>query len=41
MEVSSGTADAAVIDYVTGIGSIGEGTNYTNIVMVKRREFCR
>ena len=40
MEVSSGTADAAVIDYVTGIGSIGEGTNYTNIVMVSGANFA-
>lgn len=40
MEVSAGTADAAVIDYVTGIGSIGEGTSYTNIVMVESASFA-
>ena len=28
MEVKSGTADMAVIDYVMSIGSIGEGTDY-------------
>ncbi len=33
MEVSSGTADAAVIDYVMSIGSIGEGTDYTDLVV--------
>ncbi len=33
MEVSSGTADAAVVDYVMSIGSIGEGTDYENLVV--------
>ena len=33
MEVSAGTADAAVVDYVTSIGSIGEGTDYENLVV--------
>ncbi len=33
MEVSSGTADAAVIDYVMSIGSIGKGTDYENLVV--------
>lgn len=40
MEVAAGTADAAVIDYVTGIGSIGEGTSYTNIVMIESAAFA-
>ncbi len=40
MEVASGTAEAAVIDYVTGIGSIGEGTSYENIVMVESAAFA-
>lgn len=40
MEVKSGTADAAVIDYVTGIGSIGEGTDYADIVMVESASFA-
>lgn len=31
MEVSSGTADVAVVDYVLSIGSIGEGTDYANL----------
>ncbi len=33
MEVNAGTADAAVIDYVMSIGSIGEGTDYENLVV--------
>lgn len=40
MEVAAGTAEAAVIDYVTGIGSIGEGTSYTDIVMVESAAFA-
>ena len=34
LEVKSGTADAAVIDYVTGIGSLGEGTDYADLAIV-------
>ncbi len=33
MEVSAGTADAAVVDYVTSIGSIGEGTDYEDLIV--------
>ena len=33
MEVSAGTADAAIVDYVTSIGSIGEGTDYEDLVV--------
>lgn len=33
MEVSAGTADAAIVDYVMSIGSIGEGTDYENLVV--------
>ena len=33
MEVAAGTADAAIIDYVMSIGSIGEGTDYENLVI--------
>lgn len=33
MEVASGTADAAIVDYVMSIGSIGEGTDYENLVV--------
>lgn len=31
MEVAAGTADIAIIDYITAIGSIGEGTDYENL----------
>lgn len=33
MEVSAGTADAAIVDYVMSIGSIGEGTDYADLVV--------
>ena len=33
MEVSAGTADAAIVDYVMSIGSIGKGTDYENLVV--------
>ena len=39
MEVSSGTADACVVDYVVSIGMIGEGTDYANLVVVEERGF--
>ena len=39
MEVASGTADAAVIDKITAIGSTGEGTSYTDLAMVKGYSF--
>ena len=39
MEVSSGTADAAVVDYVMSIGSIGEDTDYEDLVLVDGVEF--
>ena len=31
MEVKSGTADAAIVDYVLSIGSIGEGTDFADL----------
>lgn len=31
MEVKSGTADAAIVDYVLSIGSIGEGTDFEDL----------
>ncbi len=31
MEVNAGTADAAIVDYVMSIGSIGEGTDYADL----------
>ena len=36
MEVKSGTADAAVIDYVTGIGSLGENSDYKDLAIVEK-----
>ena len=33
MEVNAGTADAAIVDYVMSIGSIGEGTDYEGLVV--------
>lgn len=33
MEVNAGTADAAIVDYVMSIGSIGEGTDFKNLVV--------
>ena len=33
MEVNAGTADAAIVDYVMSIGSIGEGTDFENLVV--------
>lgn len=39
VEVKAGTADAAVIDYVTGIGSLGEGTDFADIVIVENASF--
>ena len=33
MEVNAGSADAAVVDYVMSIGSIGEGTDYEDLVV--------
>ena len=40
MEVSAGTADAAVVDYVMSIGSIGEGTDYEDLQLVEGVEFA-
>lgn len=36
MEVKAGTADAAVIDYVTGIGSLGENSDYKDLGIVEK-----
>ena len=33
MEVKSGTADAAIVDYVLSIGSIGEGTDFADLAI--------
>ena len=39
MEVAAGTAQVAIVDYVTSIGSIGEGTDYENLVVVEGKDF--
>lgn len=39
MEVKSGTADIAIVDYVTSIGSIGEGTDYADLKVVEGQDF--
>lgn len=39
MEVKAGTADIAVVDYVTSIGSIGEGTDYADLEVVDGKDF--
>ncbi len=39
MDVASGTSDIAIVDYVTSIGSIGEGTDYTDLVVVDAADF--
>ena len=39
LEVKSGSADACVIDYVTALGSIGEGTDYEDLVVVEALTF--
>lgn len=39
METASGTVDGCVIDYVTSIGMIGEGTDYANLVALEERGF--
>ncbi len=40
MEVKSGTADMAVIDYVMSIGSIGEGTDYADLKLIEDVSFA-
>ncbi len=40
MEVKAGTADIAIVDYVTSIGSIGEGTDYEDFVVVEAEDFA-
>ncbi len=39
MDVAAGTSDIAIVDYVTSIGSIGEGTEFTDLVAVEAQEF--
>lgn len=40
MEVAAGTSDGCVIDFVTSIGMIGEGTDYADLVVVEAYEFA-
>lgn len=39
MEVAAGTSDGCVIDFVTSIGMIGEGTDYAGLSVVDAYEF--
>lgn len=39
MEVSSGTVDGCVVDYVCTIGMIGEGTDYADLAVVNKYAF--
>jgi len=39
MEVKAGTADVAIVDYVTSIGSIGEGTDFADLKVVSGKDF--
>ncbi len=39
MEVKSGTCDGCVVDFVTSIGMIGEGTDFADLVVVDAYEF--
>ena len=39
MDVASGTSDIAIVDYVTSIGSIGEGTDFANLAVVEGKDF--
>ena len=34
MDVAAGTSDVAVVDYITSIGSTGEGTDYEDLVAI-------
>lgn len=40
LEVKSGTADAAVIDYVMSIGTLREGSDYADLKMVESQSFA-
>ncbi len=39
MDVAAGTSDIAIVDYVASIGSIGEGTDFEDLVVVEEKEF--
>ena len=37
MEVKSGLANAAIVDYILSFGAFGEGTDFSDFVIVDRR----
>ncbi len=39
MDVAAGTSDIAIVDYVMSIGSIGEGTDFEDLVVVDGKSF--
>ena len=39
LEVKAGTADIAVIDYVMSIGTLSEGSDYTDLAVVEAKSF--
>lgn len=39
MDVAAGTSDIAIVDYVTSIGSIGEGTDFVDLAVVEGKDF--
>ncbi len=39
MDVAAGTSDIAIVDYVTSIGSIGEGTDFADLSVVEGKDF--
>ena len=39
-DVKAGTADACVIDYITALGSIGEGTDYADLAKIDSLSFA-
>lgn len=41
LEVKSGTADIAIIDYVMSIGTISSGTDYADLKVVEGQEFAK
>lgn len=40
MDVASGTSDVAIVDYVTSIGSIGDGTDFSALGVIDSQEFA-
>lgn len=39
LDVSAGSSDVAVVDYVLSIGSIGEGTDFASLKVIEEKEF--